>query len=74
MRFFPCDRLKNLDNRYRNNYDMSMIENLMDIKKKGIRKFILNQNKKYKCPECDGLISVHSKKCFSGNKIKSWKE
>lgn len=51
-----------------------MIENLMDIKKKGIRKFILNQNKKYKCPECDGLISVHSKKCFSGNKIKSWKE
>jgi hypothetical protein len=70
---FPCDRIKKLDNRYRNAYDMSMIENLMNIKKEGIRKFISDQNKKYKCSECKGLKSVHNKKCFSCNEIKNWK-
>jgi hypothetical protein len=72
--FFPCDRIEKLDNRYRSHYDMSMIENLMNIKKNGIRKFISAQNKKYKCPECYGLISVHSKICFKCNEINSWKK
>ena len=44
---FPCTRLKNLDKRYRNKYDMSMIENLKSIKKIGIRKFIEKEKKKW---------------------------
>ncbi len=43
---------------------MSMIENLMEIKEKGIDEFIKNQYKKYKCPKCNNLISIHNKKCF----------
>jgi hypothetical protein len=66
---FPCDRLKKLDDRYQRNYNMSMIENLMNIKTKGISKFMKHQFKKYKCPKCDGLKSVHSGKCFACDTI-----
>jgi len=33
---YPCQRLKNLDKRYRTKYRMSMLENLMFIKEKGL--------------------------------------
>ena len=33
---FPCENLKKLDKRYRNKYNMSMIENLKNINKNGI--------------------------------------
>ena len=71
---FPCDRLKKLDDRYKQNYNMSMIKNLMDIKTEGISKFVKQQYEKYKCPKCEGLISTHSGKCFVCDNIKSWKE
>jgi hypothetical protein len=70
---FPCRGLERLDNSYKQKYGMSMIENLIEIKNKGIQKFIKNQYKKYKCPTCDGLISVHCKKCFSCERIESLK-
>ena len=44
---FPCKRLKNLDKRYRTKYDMSMIANLENIKKLGIRKFIEKEKKRW---------------------------
>jgi hypothetical protein len=53
---------------------MSMIENLMEIKEKGIYAFIKSQYKKHKCSKCDGLISIHNKKCFVCDKINSWME
>ena len=42
---FPCSRLKNLDNRYRTKYGMSMIENLENISKFGIMQFIRSKKK-----------------------------
>ena len=62
----PCTRLKQLDKRYRTKYDMSMLENLEFIKKKGIRKFIIKEEKRWKCP--NGVICVHDKKCYEVNK------
>jgi hypothetical protein len=70
---FPCHWLERLDNSYKQKYGMSMIENLIEIKNKGIQEFIKNQYKKYKCPICGSLISVHNKKCFSCEKIESLK-
>jgi hypothetical protein len=49
-----------------------MIENLTEIKTKGIREFTKIQYDKYKCPECNGLKSVHNKKCFGCDNVKSW--
>ena len=70
---YPCDVLTGLDDRYRQRFDMSMIDNLNEIKNKGINYFIKNQYKKYKCPKCGNLISVHSKKCFNCDIITDWK-
>jgi hypothetical protein len=61
---FPCEALRKLDERYRQRYRMSMIDNLKMIQKKGIRQFILIQNHRYQCPECGRMISVHDQKCL----------
>jgi len=62
---FPCKYLEALDKRYREKYDMSMIENLNFIKEKGIERFLEQQKEKYTCPKCGGIICVHNKKCYS---------
>ena len=60
---FPCDRVKHLDKRYRTKYGMSMIENLKNIEKSGIRSFLKSEMIKWTCPECGGTICVHKKTC-----------
>lgn len=66
---YPCKQLNHLDERYRKNYGMSMIDNLEFISKNGITNFIKNQYKKYACSKCGNLISIHNKKCFKCDKI-----
>jgi hypothetical protein len=60
----PCDRLEHLDRRYRRNYGMSMIDNLEDIKKSGIRRFIAKERERWACSECPGTVCVHNRKCY----------
>lgn len=62
---FPCTRLKQLDKRYKTKYNMSMIENLENIKEKGISKFIKQENIKWECSKCHGLICVHREYCLN---------
>jgi len=65
---FPCTHLKKIDKLYRERYNMSMIENLEYIRDKGIDNFLNQQEKKYKCPECGGVICVHNGICYSCGK------
>jgi transposase len=62
---FPCERLKRLDKRYQKLFRMSMIENLQELKEKGMETFLENQERKYKCPKCGDIICVHDGKCYS---------
>ncbi len=62
---FPCANLKHLDKRYRTRYNMSMIENLENIKNLGIRKFVNTEMARWSCPECNGTINVHKGSCFN---------
>lgn len=62
---FPCEHLKKLDERYRNNYRMSMIENLNYIKSNGVKQFLKHEQERWKCSNCGGTICVHNKKCYS---------
>jgi hypothetical protein len=62
---FPCANLKHLDKRYRTKYNMSMIENLENIKLLGIRKFVESENTRWSCPKCDGIINVHKGICIN---------
>ena len=59
---FPCQRLKNLDKRYRTKYDMSMIDNLNMIEDKGIREFLKQQKNKYQ--KANKVLCVHDKKFY----------
>jgi hypothetical protein len=62
---FPCENVKHLDKRYNTKYNMSVIENLTSIKENGINIFLQKQEKKYKCPQCEGIICVHNRKCYN---------
>ena len=61
---FPCKRLKDLDKRYRTKYNMSMLENLAYIQKKGVQAFVENEQVRWKCKSCGKLICVHREYCL----------
>jgi hypothetical protein len=61
---FPCRRLKHLDERYRTNYRMSMVENLEYIKKHGMKLFLEKEQQKWQCPECGRMICCHNGLCY----------
>jgi uncharacterized protein DUF3795 len=65
---FPCERLKHLDKRYRTKYAMSMIENLQNIERFGVKKFLQHEKTRWACPECGGAICVHNRYCHSCGK------
>ncbi len=67
---FPCDRMKHLDKRYRTKYNMSMIENLENIKNFGIRKFLKDEDVRWICTKCGGTICVHKRYCINCEKKK----
>ncbi len=59
----PCQRLKDLDKRYRTKYRMSMLENLAAIRRFGIRKFTAEEKRRWTCRGCGGTINVHRAVC-----------
>lgn len=66
---YPCKRLKQLDKRYTTKYNMSMLGNLESIKNIGIKAFVENENKRWHCSKCGGVICVHRGYCINcGNK------
>ena len=62
---FPCAALNHLDKRYRSKYGMSMVENLENIRRFGIRHFLRNEKEKWACPACGEVICVHKPQCLS---------
>jgi hypothetical protein len=62
---FPCDSVKTLDSRYKSRYKMSMIDNSRFIKKHGMQKFLKEQEKSWKCPNCGEFIRCHNGLCFN---------
>jgi hypothetical protein len=60
---FPCPRLKRLDARYREKYRMSMLENLVFIRDKGVEAFVAAEQERWACPGCGGLQCVHTPAC-----------
>jgi len=70
---FACERMKHLDKRYRTKYNMSMIENLENIKKFGIRQFVKNEKIRWACSQCAGTICVHRGYCSNCGKQKTSK-
>ena len=65
----PCDtlckRIKDLDERYRTKFNMSMLENLSTIREHGMEIFLQQQKEKYRCSVCGETLSVHRPYCLS---------
>lgn len=59
---FPCDRLKRLDKRYREKYDVSVIENLEFIRDNGIDQFIESEREKWQSEK--GILCMYDQKYY----------
>jgi hypothetical protein len=69
---FPCERMRQMDKRYRTKYHMSTIENLINMKKFGVSEYVKNEELRWTCPQCGGTICVHKGQCYTcGKKIYS---
>jgi hypothetical protein len=64
---FPCPRLMNLDKRYRTRYHTSLIQNLVTIKETGMIYYLENEVRKWSCPNCGSVLSVHRESCLICN-------
>ncbi|HEX2968231.1 MAG TPA: DUF3795 domain-containing protein [Bacteroidales bacterium] len=61
---FPCQRMKQLDKRYRTKYNTSFLENLEIIKQKGMEQFLAFETERRKCTRCGATMSVHRDHCL----------
>jgi hypothetical protein len=62
---FPCDANQKTDEIYRRMYRTSPIENLKYIKENGMEQFLQQQQQKWKCQNCGGVISCHNGICYT---------
>ena len=67
---FPCDNLKKLDQRHSIDDNVIMIDNLLQIKEIGAKRWLKGQEDKWRCPICGGNICVIDRECYDcGQKI-----
>ncbi len=57
-------KLKALDEKYTEKYNVSAIKNLIQLQKVGFDKWLKEKELLYKCPECGGEICIHDAECF----------
>ena len=60
---FPCRQVKALDRSYRTRYGASLIENSLCVRQDGLEAFMERQKKRYTCPACGGIVSLHDSEC-----------
>jgi ribosomal protein L32 len=61
---YPCKRLKALEKRYSTKYGESLFENFERIKTVGIREYVKEADKKWRCKECGEYVCVHRAICL----------
>lgn len=60
---FPCESLSAIEARYTRIHNYSFVENLRYIRDRGMLAFLRRETKRYTCPACGRLLTVHSDKC-----------
>ncbi|MDD4307560.1 MAG: DUF3795 domain-containing protein [Thermoplasmata archaeon] len=70
---FPCENLVKISSRYEKNYNYNFIEALNFIRDKGMAAFLKREKKRWKCPDCGGVLCVHNGKCYRCQDVKSWR-
>jgi hypothetical protein len=62
---FPCERMRNLDKRYRTKYSTGLIQNLNTIRDEGMEAFLKKEVLKWTCPQCGSVLSCHKDFCLN---------
>ncbi len=66
----PCKQIRSLEKSYRERYQTSLIENSRFVQEQGLERFMEQQKRRYTCPACGGIISIHDRVCSQcGEKI-----
>lgn len=65
----PCRSISRLEKRYTERYATSFVANLGMIREQGMEKFLETEAKRFRCPSCSDLVSVHDGKCCSCGKV-----
>ncbi|WP_418710673.1 DUF3795 domain-containing protein [Allofournierella sp.] len=60
---YPCKLIKNLEKSYNKRYQASLMENSGFVCQHGLEKFMEQQKRKYTCPQCGGIVSIHDRVC-----------
>jgi hypothetical protein len=60
---FPCARIKHINKRYSQKYNTNLIENAKRIQEIGEEQFLLEEQSKWTCARCGGIICMHSLEC-----------
>ncbi|MBI9050810.1 MAG: DUF3795 domain-containing protein [Anaerolineaceae bacterium] len=60
---FPCLLVKRLDKSYRQRYQTSLIENGKRLREVGFAQHLLNEQQRWQCSECGGVICIHDHLC-----------
>lgn len=61
---FPCVNLKKLDQRHLRDDKVSLIDNLLQIKKIGAEQWLKEQKDEWRCPKCGENICITNKECY----------
>ncbi len=59
---FPCSKIKDLNKRYINNYNVNLVQNGVDASK-DMAVFLQVQKLKFTCKKCGGIIDQQHKRC-----------
>ena len=60
---YPCRQIKTLEKSYNIRYNASLVSNSRFVQERGLAEFNEQQKKKYTCPVCGGIISIHDSEC-----------
>jgi len=71
-REFPCEIVNKLERKYTRKYHTSILGNLEKIKESGLQQFLKDDEKKWKCQACGGVVSMHTSTCFDCGKDKTF--
>ena len=60
---FPCDNLRELDQRHIHADGVSLIDNLLRIREIGAEPWLREQEDTWSCPECGGALYIVDREC-----------
>jgi len=63
-KYFPCAHLKKINQRHPGDYNVSLVDKALRIKKNGAGQWLRELEAEWRCPKFGGYICVMDKECY----------